>query len=351
MQFFRILFAPLGLFYWVITTLRNGFYNRGIFKASKFSIPIINLGNLSVGGTGKTPHTEYLIRLLKDEYKVATLSRGFGRKERGFIIANEESTYKQIGDEPMQYYKKYGEDIKVVVEANRVKGVMDLMHEHEDTEVVLLDDAYQHRAIHRGLNILITTHDKPYFKDYILPLGDLRESRKGSSRADLVIVSKCVDFEKVKRDFFIHKIAPDNPQKVFFSKINYANILPFFPSQEIGVLNGKKIILVSGIANAEPLKKYLQDKAEIIHHFNYKDHHNFKPEDLRDIHGIFGKFADRDPIILTTEKDAMRLIVHEFEEELKNYPWYYQSIEIEIDRKEEFDQIIKNYVETNRRNH
>jgi tetraacyldisaccharide 4'-kinase len=174
MKIFRILFLPITIIYGAITILRNGFYRVGIFKSSKFSIPVISVGNLSMGGTGKTPHTEYLIRLLKDRYALFTLSRGFGRKERGFIIADENSTARQIGDEPLQYYKKFGKEIGVAVEANRVMGVMDLCRIHPETQLVLLDDAYQHRAIYAGLSILITTHSEPFYADFFIACWEFK---------------------------------------------------------------------------------------------------------------------------------------------------------------------------------
>ena len=206
MKIFRILFLPITIIYGAITILRNGFYRVGIFKSSKFSIPIISVGNLSMGGTGKTPHTEYLIRLLKDRYALFTLSRGFGRKERGFIIADENSTARQIGDEPLQYYKKFGKEIGVAVEANRVMGVMDICRIHPETQLVLLDDAYQHRAIYAGLSILITTYSEPFYADFLLPVGNLRELRHGKNRANVIIVSKCPTLTDSEKQVIINKI-------------------------------------------------------------------------------------------------------------------------------------------------
>ena len=310
-------------------------------------MPIINIGNLSMGGTGKTPHTEYLIRLLQDKYKVATLSRGFGRKEYGFKIADENSTALSIGDEPLQYFKKYGDKISVAVESNRVHGVMDLCREKEDVNLILLDDAYQHRSIHAGLTILITDYSHPFYSDFILPVGNLREFRIGKKRADIIVVSKCPDFKKLDKKSIIEKIKPTQGQSVFFSRIKYGQIMALDNLSSFDDLTGQKIILVTGIANSDSLKSHLSEKNEILHHFNFNDHHKFSQNDLVEIHNLFDKFASPETILLTTEKDAMRLLSKPFEGELKKYPWYYQTIEIAIDEKEKFDKLILDYAEKN----
>lgn len=310
-------------------------------------MPVISVGNLSMGGTGKTPHVEYLIRLLKDEYKVATLSRGFGRKERGFILADENATARQIGDEPMQYQRKFGKQIDVVVDANRVQGVMNLMYQKPDTQVVLLDDAYQHRAIHRGINILLTTESDPYFNDHIVPVGSLRESGRGASRADIIIVTKCLDLQNINKNYFNKKINVKSWQKVFFSRINYGGVYGLNKASDAIDLTGQKILLVTGIANDKSLADYLHTKAEIVDHFMFPDHHVFSPSEISEIHAKFDTFADDKPLIVTTEKDAMRLLCSEQTAAIAQYPWYYQEIEVELDNKNEFDQIIKKYVEAN----
>jgi len=310
-------------------------------------MPIINVGNLSMGGTGKTPHTEYLIRLLQDKYKVATLSRGFGRKEYGFKIADENSTANSIGDEPLQYFKKYGNKISVVVESNRVHGVMDLCREKEDINLILLDDAYQHRAIHAGLNILITSYDQPFYNDFILPVGNLREFRNGKKRADIIVVSKCPDFKFVDRKKIVASIKPSPNQSVFFSQIKYGSILAMGGMSFFDELSGQRVILVTGIANSDSLKNKISQKNEIVHHFNFNDHYKFSLADLTEIHNLFDKFASPETILLTTEKDAMRLLDKTFEGVLKKYPWYYQTIEIAMDEKEKFDKLILDYAEKN----
>ena len=311
-------------------------------KSSKFSVPVINVGNLNMGGTGKTPHIEYLIRLLKDDYNVATLSMCFDKKEREFIIKYKKKKKKKIGDEPLQFYKKYGNQITVCVEADRVLGTMDLFNAHPDINVLLLDDAFQHRKIHAGVNILLTDYNDPYFKDFIIPVGNLRESRVGKKRADIVIVTKCPELNEAQKNNFIKRINPANHQHVFFSKINYGEVFDF--RGNVVSIEGKNIILVTGIANADPLFQYLFSKANILKHFNFGDHHNFKPSQLEEIHNIFTKFAAQDPVIVTTEKDAMRLMSAQHQNSIKDYPWTYQSIEVQIDEKAAFDQLILDYV-------
>ena len=312
-------------------------------KASKFDVTTISVGNLSMGGTGKSPHIEFLIRLLKDQYKVATLSRGFGRTERGFIIADEKATAKTIGDEPLQFYKKFGNEITVSVEASRVLGAMDLFHAKPETEILLLDDAYQHRAIHRDFNILLTDFNHPYYSDFILPVGNLRESKSGKSRADAVIVTKCPELSLEEKKEITSKLNLTKNQSVYFSSIKYDKVLSFDGSEV--QLDDQKVVLVTGIADATPLIKYLEDKVEIVKHFKFNDHHKFREEELTEIHNFIGKFASENPLILTTEKDAMRLMCNEFEEMLKKDSWVYQSIIVELDREAEFRKEVLSYVE------
>jgi len=350
MQKLRYLLFPITIIYIIITVFRNWLYKVRIKRSFKFSIPVINIGNLSVGGTGKTPHTEYLIKLLKNSHHLATLSRGYGRKEFGFKIADEETTSRQIGDEPLQFYKKFGTDITVAVESDRVKGVMDICYEKEDVDLVLLDDAYQHRSIQPGFNILLTDYNRPFYRDYVLPVGDLRELRRGRDRADIIIMTKCPSFEKLEKTEMLHKIKPNSSQSVFFSKVVYGDVyeLNTFESTEVTKEN---IILVTGIAKPNPLLNYLKKSHNVLEHCKFTDHYRFKEKDIDDISNLLIKFAELDPIIVTTEKDAMRLIGCEFEVKVKQQPWYYQTITVELDDKEKFDKLILDYVQENRRDY
>lgn len=350
MQKLRFLLFPFTIVYIIITMFRNWLYKVNIKRGFKFSIPVINIGNLSVGGTGKTPHTEYLIKLLKDSHHLATLSRGYGRKEFGFKIADNETTSRQIGDEPLQFYKKFGEDITVAVESDRVKGVMDVCYAKENTDLVLLDDAYQHRAIQPGFNILLTDYNRPFYTDYVLPVGDLRELRSGKNRADIIIMTKCGDFEDLNKTELIKKIGPNSNQSVFFSKVVYGDVYEL-NSFEIVEKPKKNIILVTGIAKPNPLLKYLKKSYNVLEHCKFTDHYRFKEKDIDDISNLLIKFAELDPIIITTEKDAMRLIGSEFESKVNQQPWFYQTITVKLNDKEKFDKLILNYVQENRRDY
>lgn len=300
-----------------------------------------------MGGTGKTPHTEYLIRLLQDDFKLFTLSRGFGRKKYGFIIADEESDAYQIGDEPLQYQLKFGAKIGVAVDANRVNGVMEICRSHPETELILLDDAYQHRAIHAGLSILITSFDQPFYEDFIVPVGRLREGRWGKNRADIIVVSKSPILSENEKGAIISKINPRSHQKVFFSSIQYGDVHSLINEEVLPVLEERLIILVTGIANARPLSEFLGVNNTVLHHFEFSDHYNFKRSDIHRINNLFDKFANKEILILTTEKDAMRLLNKVMKRELEKYPWHYQEIIIEIDKASEFKEIVLDYVEKN----
>jgi len=329
---------------------RNWLYKVNIKRSFKFSIPVINIGNLSVGGTGKTPHTEYLIKLLKDSHQLATLSRGYGRKEFGFKIADEKTTSRQIGDEPLQFYKKFGTDITVAVESDRVKGVMDICYEKEATDLVLLDDAFQHRSIQPGFNILLTDYSRPFCSDYVLPVGDLRELRRGKDRADIIVMTKCSDFESLNKIELTKKINPTKHQSVFFSKVVYGDVYELNTFKVTD--NAKKnIILVTGIAKPNPLLNYLKKSYNVLEHCKFTDHYRFKEKDIDDISNLLIKFAELDPIIITTEKDAMRLIGCKYETKVKQQPWFYQTITVELDDKEKFDKLILDYVQENRRDY
>lgn len=301
-----------------------------------------------MGGTGKTPHVEYLIRLLKDRKEVATLSRGFGRTKRGFLVADDKSTAMDVGDEPLQFFTKFKQDIVVAVEANRVLGAMDLFFRYPDINVLLLDDAYQHRAIHAGLNILLTDFSHPYSTDMILPVGNLRESKSGRRRADIVVLTKCPDFDELDKDQWRKDLRLEDNQSLFLSKIAYDQLIDL--QGERFKSKPDRIIIVSGIANADPLVEYLNNSHEILHHFEYRDHYRFKAQDIQEIHDLFDKFADDNVVIVTTEKDMMRLKNRSEFVGINDYPWGIQSIKVELDEPDKFDQIVVDYVENHHRN-
>lgn len=305
----RILLYPLALLYGAVVWLRNRLYDSGFFSSVTFSVPVITVGNLSVGGTGKTPHVEYLIRLLEYQYRVATMSRGYKRRTQGFVLAGEGSNALRIGDEPMQYYLKFP-DIAVSVAEERMTGIPRLLQLRPDVEVVILDDAYQHRSVKAGLTLLITDHARPFYEDFILPYGRLRESRSAYKRADIIVVSKCPpQLGQSEAAEIRQRIDPLPPQQVFFSTIRYGQPYDFFSREPLS-LAGKSAVLVCCIARPEPLVEQVSSMAEEVHVLSYPDHHYFLDRDLEEIRAAFDNWPAGNKLILTTEKDATRLHLH-----------------------------------------
>lgn len=343
----RRLLLPFSALYWIGTSVRNMFYNVGIMGSKSFSIPVINVGNLTVGGTGKSPHIMYLIDLLKNEKLIGTLSRGYGRKTSGFLIANYSSKVYEIGDEPMQFFQRFKNRILIAVCEDRVFGAQKLM-DHYNAEAILLDDAYQHRAIKAGFNIMLTDFNQLYYTDYLLPAGDLRESRSGIKRADIIIVTKCPD--QISADKFKEistKIKLKSHQQLFFSKIIYANkIISKLDELEKSSWKNLNVILVTGIAKTEGLVKFAEENFANVLHLEYPDHHNFSQSEIEYIYTRYESTEGRsrfDKIILTTEKDYMRLM----EESMIKDDLYYIPISIDINDKEKFNQTILDYVKQN----
>jgi tetraacyldisaccharide 4'-kinase len=300
--------------------LRNWLYDIKIFKSASFNFPIICVGNLAVGGTGKTPMTEYLITLLQDKYITATLSRGYKRKTKGFAIATSNTTAIDIGDEPMQFHEKFP-NITVAVGEERLVAIPQLLHEKPETQVIILDDAFQHRAVHAGLNILLTEYKNLYTRDIMLPAGDLRDIKKSSKRADVIIVTKCKsDLSEQEKDQIINEIKPAANQTVFFTEILYAEPYHLFNKTKIDFNSNTDCLLLCGIANPKPLKEFLANYVHSFDMIRYADHHIFTTDDLRDIKKQFEKMQSENKIILTTEKDGVRLL--KFEKELSDFPIY-----------------------------
>lgn len=342
----RLLLYPFALVYGAVVWLRNRLYDTGFFSSVSFSVPVISVGNLSVGGTGKTPHVEYLIRLLQYQYKVATMSRGYKRRTQGFLLAHETTNALRIGDEPMQYYMKYPETIVSVAE-ERITGIPRLLQVKPEIDVVLLDDAYQHRSVKPGLNILITDYSQPFYEDYILPYGRLRERRPAYKRADVIIVSKCPkDLSDSDAATIREKIQPHSHQTVFFSTIQYD--VPFdFVTKEMVSLQNKSALLVCGIAKPEPLLAYLKQQANNVHILSYPDHHYFVSQDLEEIKAAYENWNAESKIIVTTEKDAARLHLHFDKLKEWNIPIVVLPIKIEflLGAGQRFDGIVGAYVE------
>lgn len=340
-------------FYWV-TIARNKAFDKGWIKSHNFNVPTICIGNITVGGTGKTPHTEYLVKLLKESHNVAVLSRGYGRKSRGFIKASPESTMPSIGDEPFQIKSKFL-DITVAVDEKRVNGIEQLLGDKEPPGVILLDDAYQHRYVRAGLNILLVDSNRPLWNDAQLPFGRLRESKKGVSRADIIIFTKCsANMPHDEQEQFKKRIGAKEGTPIFFSTVKYGAPYPIFPQkcEPISCIDKEhKILLLTGIAKPLPLKAELEKQAADVTLMQFSDHHNFTQGELENIARRFKQTEGPKRIIITTEKDATRLVSRkELPEEIAANI-YALPIEIEFLNAEKnmFNQIIFDYVTENSR--
>lgn len=332
MKIIRIILFPIVPIYYFVTWFRNKLYDLGIMSSKSYDFPVICVGNLSTGGTGKTPMIEYLIRLLQYDKSIATLSRGYKRKTEGFVLADKNANADTIGDEPFQFYNKF-DDITVAVDGDRQNGISQLRGLNPKPEVILLDDAYQHRKVNAGFNILLTAYNNLYYKDFVLPTGNLREPRSGAERADLIVVTKCkTNISEAEKNEIISKLKLENHQKLFFSYVEYADtVISSFNSLELESL--PKFTLVTGIANAKPLVDFLANKGLKFDHLEYSDHYNFKSSD---IDALVSK-----SLIITTEKDYVRLSVNE---SLKD-KLYYLPIQIKIDKSEIFDATIKSFID------
>lgn len=333
MKILRYILFPVVPIYYFVTWLRNKLYDWGIKSSKAYDFPVICVGNLSVGGTGKTPMIEYLIRLLQNDYKIATLSRGYKRNTKGFVIANATSNALSIGDEPFQFYKKF-ENIIVSVDADRQNGIEQLRNLQPQPEIILLDDAFQHRKVKAGFNILLTAYDNLFTDDWLLPTGNLREPKSGAKRANVIMVTKCPkNLSETEKQSMVQRIQPLPYQSLFFSHIEYSKVIYNQKDEKpLEDLKSTHITLVTGIANAKPLVDYLSDEGINFEHQNFKDHHEFSDNDIQNLKSK--------AFILTTEKDYMRLQSHFVNEE----QLYYLPIETKIEKDLEFQQIIKNYL-------
>ncbi len=315
---FRYLLFPFSLLYGAAVWVRNYLFNKNILKSTGFNFPIICVGNLAVGGTGKTPMVEYLIRLLKPQYQVATLSRGYKRKTRGFAIADEATTALEIGDEPMQFHQKYP-DVSVAVGEERLVAIPQLLHSRPQTQVIILDDAFQHRQVTAGLNILLTEYRNLYTRDFMMPAGDLRDVRSSSKRADVIVVTKCPGtLTEEERAALIKEIRPADNQAVYFTKISYVQPYHLFSKEPVNFTADTEILLICGIANPRPIKDFLVKHVHTYEMLRYADHHIFSISDLEDIKKHFAGMAADNKMMLTTEKDAVRL--QKFEKEIADLP-------------------------------
>ncbi|WKS95751.1 tetraacyldisaccharide 4'-kinase [Riemerella columbina] len=331
---------PFSLLYYIGSAFRNLMYDWGLFRSTPFRTPIINVGNLSVGGSGKSPMVMYLADLLSKYFRTGVLSRGYGRTTKGYGIVNYDSNYKTVGDEAMQLFQRFKNRFVIGVCEDRVFGAKKIITDM-DLDVLILDDAYQHRRIKAGLNILMTDYNDPYFKDHLLPAGDLRESRSGMKRAQIIMVSKCpADITEEKKQYYRSRIKPQPHQKVFFSTINYDEMVvsqtKSLPDNNLAYYD---ILVITGIANPDSFTKHLHRFSKKVKHLKFKDHHNFTDADIKKIREEYKKLGDY-KLILTTEKDYARLKTFE---SLKDHLFYW-PIHVEIDKIQEFNEMIINYV-------
>lgn len=346
----RFLLLPFSWIYSLITYIRNICFDIGIFPSTSFKIPIISVGNLSMGGEGKTPHVEYIITILQNKYKIAVLSRGYGRNTNGFIAVNILDDYKKVGDEPLQLKNKFPDCLIAVCES-RKKGINQILSEYTDIDVIILDDAFQHRWVNPGLNILITSYQIPFYKNNVLPAGTLREGNYAKKRADIIIMSKCPkDINNIEKESIIKKLVPLKKQDIFFSYIKYSKWNPIFRYVDNdNILSSfKKIILITGIVYAKNIKHSLEKQGFLVEHIEYNDHHEFKKENILKILEKYNSEKSFKTLILTTEKDAVRL--KRFKTLFKNIPVYSMPIEIKCKNEEMFKNQIISYVKTNNKN-
>ncbi|HNW69318.1 MAG TPA: tetraacyldisaccharide 4'-kinase [Bacteroidales bacterium] len=349
--FFKIILSPFSVLYGIITFLRNKCYDWGFFHSESFDVPVISVGNLSAGGTGKSPAIEYLIRLLQpDKEHLATLSRGYGRKTKGFFIADNSATATTIGDEPLQFFQKF-KNITVSVCEDRVMGIQLLLKNQPSPEVILLDDAYQHRRVKPGLNILLTDFRHLYAHDCVLPSGRLREFRSGAKRADIIVVTKSpAHLSQSEREKIVDSLSSKPGQTVLFSFIRYKEILPVFENSvpfTNSCLKESEALLFSGIADPTPLIEHLKANSKNLHTIRFGDHHQYSQKDIEVISQKFCNIASEKKVIITTEKDFSRLAHKKFLNELSRFPVYYLTVEMDFSEtdKKTFDHKILTYVE------
>lgn len=349
-NFINNILNAINPYHWV-TWARNRAFDHGILKSRSFEIPTICIGNITIGGTGKTPHTEYLINLLNNEYSVAVLSRGYGRKSKGFIKADEHATMQQIGDEPFQIKSKYP-DIIVAVDEKRVHGIEQLLKGSPKPEVILLDDAYQHRYAKAGIYILLIDFNRPIWNDRVLPFGRLRESEAGKERADIIIITKCsTEMTAQQQEYCRRAVRNKKGAPVFFSTMKYGQPYPLFSTQQgkAPSLDGCSVLLLTGIAAPQPLKNELERQGAKVRLMQYADHHNFSVQELQNVAHEFEKEKTNNKIIITTEKDAARLTAQTELPSVIKENIYALPIEVDFlnEEKNIFNQTISDYVRKN----
>lgn len=342
----KILLAPFSLLYGLALGVRNLLYDLGVLRSTKFNLPVISIGNLAVGGTGKTPHIEYLLIHLRQYLNLAVLSRGYKRKTKGFRIVSHTDKADTVGDEPLQFKFKF-RDVVVAVSESRMVGVPEILKRYPQTQGILMDDAFQHRSIIPGLNILLTSFEKLYTEDFLLPAGRLREYASAAERAHVVIVTKCPnDLNTEEAQVIREKLSLHEGQQLFFSYYEYFEPYYLYNFENKAKLNkDKKVVLLSAIANTEYLESYLEKKCDLVQLVKFEDHHYFNERELNTIKTILSNIDEEDAIIVTTEKDATRLdLFRKFliEEKLPIYVLPIQ-VRFHFNQAEEFNKLVKDF--------
>lgn len=341
---FRIFLLPLSLLYWLVVYVRNLLFDKNILRSASFGMPLITVGNLAIGGTGKSPLIEYLVGLLHTRYRVATLSRGYRRRTRGYALATASSTALEIGDEPLALHRKFP-TIPVAVGEERLLAIPELLHDHPTTEVILLDDAFQHRSIRAGFSVLLTEYSNLFTRDFYLPTGDLRDLKSRYQEASVLVVTKCpADLSEQQRAVLINEMAPAQGQPVFFTTLAYGTPYHLVHKEPQALSDQQEILLVTGISNPRPLKQYIEEHSATYHQLTYRDHHIFSIEDLKDIQREFEKISSPHRLLITTEKDAVRL--EKFSTEIGTLPWYVLPVEHRFlfGEKDRFDQLVIDFI-------
>ena len=346
----RILLLPISLLYHIVLKIRHKLYDWHILKSQQFEYPIIGVGNLNLGGTGKTPTVEYLIRILSENYRIATLSRGYGRMTKGFQRVDNQSTYETVGDEPLQYFKKFP-DIQVAVDEDRVEGITHLLWEQggEKPHVILLDDAFQHRKIKAGLNILLTEYQHLYCDDFLFPAGTLRDIRSAAKRADVIVVSKSpMELGDTEKQQIINKLKPKETQKVFFSSLEYSPLQPLNEAaKQDSTEHVDSVLAFCGIATPKPFVEELRKHYKTVDFLHFADHHAYTENDIKNILKRFKNLDGNKKIIVTTEKDATRLTNSPYFCQFEIAPLYDLPICVRFHEEEKFNETILNYVRQN----
>jgi len=340
----RMLLFPFSLIYALAVWIRNRLFDSGIYDSSSFNMPVIGIGNLSVGGTGKSPLVEFLLKKFMKKYKMAVLSRGYKRKTKGYALANEQTTALEIGDEPMQFFKKFPE-VAVAVGEERAAAIPQLLHDKPGTQVIILDDCFQHRAIKPGLNILLTDYHNLFTRDWFLPTGDLRDQPGSYARADILIVTKCPSgLSETEKEEITKELNVLDHQQIFFTSIQYGYPYHILFKKEMLIDEHTEALLISGVADPRPLKKYLSDHSGAYYEILYNDHHIFTIDDWKEIRKRFNAITAPNKIILTTEKDAVRLM--KFQESLERLPVYVIPIQIQFlfGEEERFSSLIATFI-------